>query len=231
MIGIYKITNKINNKCYIGQSIDVDRRLKQHIKSSCCAKSKNYNYPLYRAFRKYGIYNFDFCVLCECQKQDLTRLETFYYNLYKPEYCQIKPNENPVLNPIIEAKRQAIFQTPEYKAKCSKAMAEDTKRKISNALKNSVAFQKSHNTPEFKEKMRQIRSHGKTANKPVILYKDDFRLYFDSLSECSRWLIQTQQCSSTSKATHIKEVCDGKRKSIFGYKATYNESATTIRKE
>ena len=30
MIGIYKITNKINNKCYIGQSVNVERRWHEH---------------------------------------------------------------------------------------------------------------------------------------------------------------------------------------------------------
>ncbi len=30
MIGIYKITNKINGKCYIGQSNDIERRWKEH---------------------------------------------------------------------------------------------------------------------------------------------------------------------------------------------------------
>ena len=30
MIGIYKITNNINNNCYIGQSIHIEERWKEH---------------------------------------------------------------------------------------------------------------------------------------------------------------------------------------------------------
>lgn len=30
MIGIYKVTNKINNKVYIGQSINIENRFQQH---------------------------------------------------------------------------------------------------------------------------------------------------------------------------------------------------------
>ena len=30
MIGIYKITNKLNNKAYIGQSSDIERRFKEN---------------------------------------------------------------------------------------------------------------------------------------------------------------------------------------------------------
>lgn len=32
MIGIYKVTNKINNKVYIGQSINIENRFQQHKK-------------------------------------------------------------------------------------------------------------------------------------------------------------------------------------------------------
>ena len=31
MIGIYKITNKVNNKIYIGQSINIEKRIKEHL--------------------------------------------------------------------------------------------------------------------------------------------------------------------------------------------------------
>lgn len=63
MFTVYKITNKINNKCYIGSSIRVDKRWKQHINTSKNPNSSQYNYPLYNAFRKYGIENFSFEIL------------------------------------------------------------------------------------------------------------------------------------------------------------------------
>ena len=45
--GIYKITNKINNHAYIGQSIDIARRWEDH-------KGMYYQCSLYDAFKKYG---------------------------------------------------------------------------------------------------------------------------------------------------------------------------------
>lgn len=30
MVGIYKITNLVNNKVYIGQSINIEKRIKEH---------------------------------------------------------------------------------------------------------------------------------------------------------------------------------------------------------
>ena len=66
MIGIYKITNKINGKCYIGQSINIKQRWKGHRKDAFWLNGPDYQYPLYKAIRKYGIENFSFEVIEEC---------------------------------------------------------------------------------------------------------------------------------------------------------------------
>ena len=63
MFTVYKITNKINNKCYIGSTIRGEKRWKEHINCSQNPHDKKYNYPLYQAFRKYGVNNFSFEVL------------------------------------------------------------------------------------------------------------------------------------------------------------------------
>lgn len=88
MVGIYKIYNKINGHCYIGQSRNIEKRWKNHI---CASKNENdvaYNYPLYRAFRKYDISNFDFLILEECSIEELNEKEIFWISLFKPEYNQ-----------------------------------------------------------------------------------------------------------------------------------------------
>jgi group I intron endonuclease len=63
--GIYKITNKINGKCYIGQSQHIEKRWTDHKTASHNQNDKGYEYPLYRAFRKYGIDNFTFEIIQE----------------------------------------------------------------------------------------------------------------------------------------------------------------------
>ena len=55
---IYMITNKTNNKKYIGQAENKKERYKQHKKDS-----KYKDYVFYRAIRKYGFDNFDFKIL------------------------------------------------------------------------------------------------------------------------------------------------------------------------
>lgn len=59
--GIYKITNKINNKIYIGSSVDIDKRWKQHIRE--LKKNKHINKHLQSAWNKYGENNFKFQIV------------------------------------------------------------------------------------------------------------------------------------------------------------------------
>lgn len=75
--GIYKITNKINGKCYIGQSNDIHRRWKQEL-----APNAKLNPHLARAFEKYGTDNFEFEIIEECQRELLNEREQFWINLY-----------------------------------------------------------------------------------------------------------------------------------------------------
>lgn len=92
--GIYVIRNIINDKCYVGQSINIKERWYHH-KS---LPKKSYDYPIYRAFRKYGIDNFEFKVLEYVDNvDDLTLREQFWYDRLEPNYNQIKPVE-PISN-------------------------------------------------------------------------------------------------------------------------------------
>lgn len=82
--GIYKIQNKVNNKVYIGQSVNIYERWLSHISTSNEPNNPHYEYPLYRAFRKYDLSNFDFSILEYNinDKQMLDNLEYFYIKKY-----------------------------------------------------------------------------------------------------------------------------------------------------
>jgi group I intron endonuclease len=84
--GIYKITNITNNHCYIGQSHNIENRWKNHKK--CTYNSDKWNYPLYSAFRKYGLENFTFEIIEECTIHELNEKEIYWIKYYSPEYNQ-----------------------------------------------------------------------------------------------------------------------------------------------
>lgn len=62
---IYKITNQINKKCYIGSTKQPEKRWQQHKNSAIWESCTSYNYPLQKAMRKYGIDNFTFEIIME----------------------------------------------------------------------------------------------------------------------------------------------------------------------
>ncbi len=63
---IYCFTNLINNKKYVGQSIRNDNtRYNNHICSCKYESSNEYNSPLHRAIRKYGLENFKYEILAK----------------------------------------------------------------------------------------------------------------------------------------------------------------------
>lgn len=95
MIGIYKITNKINEYSYIGLSTNIEDRWNQH------KNPYNWNREnkklLYKAFQKYGLENFEFEILEECNPKDLSEKEKYYiekYNTYKNGYNSTSGGED-----------------------------------------------------------------------------------------------------------------------------------------
>lgn len=89
MIGyIYKITNLINQKSYIGKTtFSIDRRWKEHQQESKSQRSQNR--PLYRAMNKYGIENFSIEVVEEVDIKELSKKEIYwigYYDTYNNGY-------------------------------------------------------------------------------------------------------------------------------------------------
>ena len=82
VIGIYKITNQKNGRCYIGQSVDVSKRWKEHAKCGLGIDTPAGN-KLYKEMQEVGIWNFSWELLETCSRADLNEKERFYIDLYK----------------------------------------------------------------------------------------------------------------------------------------------------
>lgn len=80
--GIYRIYNKITTESYIGQSIDIKRRILNHMNVAYNENSPEYNYPLYQSIRKYGLDNFEVYVLENCTPDELNDREIYWISLF-----------------------------------------------------------------------------------------------------------------------------------------------------
>lgn len=76
MIGIYRIKNKTNGKCYYGSSKNIERRWKTHLNQ--LRNNKHINSFLQNAWNKYGEDNFIFEIVEECELEGLFGIEQKY---------------------------------------------------------------------------------------------------------------------------------------------------------
>jgi len=79
--GIYKITNILNNKVYIGSGVCVSDRLSAH--KSLLNRNKHFNLHLQASWNKYEENSFTFELIEECSLQDLEKREEYNIKLYK----------------------------------------------------------------------------------------------------------------------------------------------------
>ena len=82
--GIYKITNQETGECYIGQAVDIAKRWKDHAKCGLGIDTPAGN-KLYKAIQEYGLENFTFEVLTECNAIELDEKEKYFISLYQAD--------------------------------------------------------------------------------------------------------------------------------------------------
>ena len=118
MYQIYKITNQKNGMVYIGSSIEVERRWRQHKEASINEKDHHYNYPLMIAFREFGIANFTFEIIDTLPDyQAMIKAEHDWIikeNCVVPNgYNQTHQTDSPLLDPVI-AKKMSNTKRAKY---------------------------------------------------------------------------------------------------------------------
>lgn len=143
--GIYRITNKINNKSYIGSSINLTKRFYKYFNLSYISTVKN-DLTISRALIKYGYSKFSLEILEYCSVDVLLDKEQYYFDICKPDY-NIEPKAGSSIGAI---------------------RTEETKNKISQSLKGKYVgaknywFGKTHSN-ETKVLMSQTRLGNKNS--------------------------------------------------------------------
>lgn len=185
---VYKITNQINNKCYIGQTTQgISRRWTEHKRDS-----KNRDSEMYKDMRKYGVHNFSVEVLeSGLTQQELSQQEVYWikktesfergYNLTTGGISGFQMSESTVA-------KISVANTGENNNMYGKTHSEEAREKISKAHKGKVMTKKQrknmslarqgeknhfygkHHTEETKDYLRQInlgRKHTESAKRKM----------------------------------------------------------------
>lgn len=90
--GVYKITNTITNDFYIGSSIQLNIRKKQHFNQ--LIKNTHNNKHLQNSFNKYKESDFTFDILSICPPEYSLKLEQWFIDNLKPKYNQLQKAGN-----------------------------------------------------------------------------------------------------------------------------------------
>jgi group I intron endonuclease len=161
---IYLFKNKVNNKCYIGKTVNLKRRYKEHL-------SGKYKSSIYNAIVKYGIDNFDFIVLDIIEKENITDLNNTLNSLETKRISEYNSYNNGY-NLTIGGEGTngaCLSEETKYKQRISKVgdknpcKSEIVKAKISKSLKEY--YKDPNNKKQVSEETKQKISKSKLGDK------------------------------------------------------------------
>ena len=217
MCGIYKIQNLINGKIYIGQSVDIQYRFNNHKSESFNPKSNAYNTAIHRAIRKYGVNNFSFDIIEECDQDRLREREIYwidYYQSYGDGYNLTSGGEGV---PTVDIKQtQQLWDD----GLAIKEIAQRLKCQQHTVIRILESYEKYNNQESYRRGRENAR---KKMNKPIIQYDllGKFVQKYKSINEAS---IATNIRRSSISSTLI-----GKQLSAGGYQWAYEEDDPPVK--
>ena len=209
---IYKIINDINEKVYIGKTLEsIEKRFKEHVND--CQKHRCENRPQYAAMRKYGVEHFSAIEVEECDEADVNIREVYWIeqcDSYNSGYNATKGGDGKSYidyDKVVEAYQKS--------------------RKI------SFVCQSLNVDPSTVKKILRLRGvdtsdyqHSEFLRKSVIMKDKENVLIrsFVSVRVAARYLIQNglSKSGEGGLSGKISACCRNKgRKSVCGYKWEY----------
>lgn len=211
MAYIYQITNDINNKIYIGKTeFNIEKRFKEHCQDAF--REGNQNRPLYSAMREYGINHFHISLI---EETDIPEEREKYWIEQKRSF---KEGYNATLGG--DGKRfidyDVVIETYKKVQNCAQVAS------ILSISVDSVYNILKENKIDIKSSQQIMKE---LSSKIVNMYdkNGNYIQTFASAADAARYLIENKltRCKFTTIRYHISEVCNGKRKSIAGFKWSY----------
>ncbi len=139
--GIYKIINTITNDFYIGSSVQLNIRKKQHF--SQLINNIHNNKYLQNSFNKYGLNNFIFEIISICPSEYCLKLEQWFIDTLNPKYNQLLKAGNSL---GYKHNNQSLIKLKEQnKDYCSKILYQYDEEKLIQIWNSSSEYAKYYN--------------------------------------------------------------------------------------
>lgn len=214
---IYLISNKINGKLYIGQTIQkIEVRFKRHLRD---AINLDRSYAIHLAIRKYGTHNFAVSVLDICssieEANDKEKYFINHFNSLSPNGYNLRAGGN---NSLHSDKTKEKISSSHR----GKRLSEDHRKNIGLGGKGRPGFWKNKTlSQQAKNKMSLVRIGRVGTNNRRAICVETGQI-FGSLTEASIIFNTTP--------SKISRVCTGKRKSTRGHSFRYGDDHVNIKK-
>lgn len=211
MAYIYKITNQLNDKSYIGKTLksSVEKRWQEHLRDRL--KRSEEKRPLYDAINKYGPEHFLIEEVEKCNIEEVNEKEIYwinYYNTYYDGYNATKGGDGKSYldyDLIISTykKTQNIAET----ARILKYSRDSIKNILEN---NNIKIKPSQEIAKEKQ--------GKKC-KMISPKSGEVIKIFETLSDASRYLVENGMNNTTFENTLklLSKACNGKVKTAYKY--------------
>ncbi|QIW89770.1 homing endonuclease [Bacillus phage Izhevsk] len=237
---IYKVTNLINNKIYIGQTVEeLKERQRKHFYS--CDNNKDANTVFYNSIRKYGKENFKWEIIdTGDSKLELDEKETYWinetnshisngqgYNMTSGgDGCDGFKHSQESIKKMSDFRKE-LYKNKENCPMYGKNHSNEAKEKISTARKekytgeNHPWYGKSH-SEEAKKKMSES-SKGVCAGKDNYQAKAIIQLSLDNEFIARHDTIRDGAKFVNGQHSAVSKCCSGQRKKHKGFKWMYEK--------
>ena len=201
---VYKLTNTVTGKFYVGSTFNLHTRMKYHRYSH----KKNPNKALGSDIAKYGWNAFRVDVLEECTRENVRDRERFYIESLRAVELGYNLTKATKYGDLMRDMNARNWKNPEYREKRSRQSSDVQKRRLSDPA-------------YLAEKSEQLKRYTDSIKKPVGMYSKDGELLrtFGGIREAERWLISVGKTQSSSSASSsIADCCRGGRhKTVYGF--------------